>query len=201
MTDSATGGFLAPITPLPAEDDALDKILQALVVGVTGLPGHLVRPRWQETPPTQPEAYTNWAAIGVVDEDPESNVSIVHHSDGEGWSTTIDHDMITVLASFYGPMARGNAKKLRTGLMLRQNRETLFYTGLALAEMPDKSRFVPDIVNQQTLRRVDISLIFRRRTVLDWGILNLKQMQGALTTDAGPRDPLLTPRSVDPLIP
>jgi hypothetical protein len=200
MTDSSTGGFLSPTSSLPAEDAALDAILQALVVGVVGLPGNLVRPRWQIVPPTQPEAGTDWCAVGLIDEESEPNISLIHNAAGDGSSTSIDVDIITVLASFYGPTARGNAKTLRTGLMIAQNREFLFNTGLALMEAPGKSRPLPDLVNQQTLRRVDISMRFRRRTVLNWAILNLLQMEGALITDNGGGDALLSPHSVSPLV-
>lgn len=198
--DSSTGGFLSPISSLPSEDAALDLVLQALVVGVVGLPGNLVRPRWQEVPPTQPEAGTDWVAIGVTEEDPEPNISLIHNAAGDGSSTSIDVDIITVLASFYGPNARGNAKTLRTGLMIAQNREFLFNTGLALMEAPSKSRFLPDLVNQKTLRRVDISMRFRRRTVLNWAILNVLQFEGSLITQDGGGDALLSPHSVNPLV-
>ena len=203
MTDSSTGGFLAPTSTLPVEDALLDNILQALIVGVCNIPGPLVRPRWQPKPPAQPDAMTDWAAVGVVDEDPEFNISLVHNgaaNNGAGSSTSIDNDVVTVLASFYGPTARGNAKLLRTGLMIPQNRESLFNTGLQLLEIPGKSLFVPAIVGQQTVRRVDLQMRFRRRTQLTWAILNLEQMAGGLVTDVGPGDPLLTPQSVNPLV-
>lgn len=199
MTDSSTGGFLAPTSSLPAEDNALDSLLQALIVGVCGLPGNLVRPRWQPTPPVTPEANVDWCALGIVDEDPEFNISLVHSGAGDGSSTSIDNDVLTILVSFYGPNARGNAKSLRTGLMIPQNRETLGAAGLSLMEIQGKSLFVPAIINQQTLRRVDISMRFRRRTSLTWAILNLLQMQGSIVSDTGPGDALLTPHSVSPL--
>jgi len=56
----------AVVTTSPLMDAALDAVFQALVVGITGLPGTLVRPRWQPVPPTQPSVTTNWAAIGVT---------------------------------------------------------------------------------------------------------------------------------------
>jgi hypothetical protein len=201
MVDSSTGGFLAPTTTLPIEDATLDSALQALVVGVVGLAGNLVRPRWQLVPVVMPEATTDWCAIGVVDEDPEPNISMVHVAAGNGSSTSIDNDIISVLASFYGPNARGNAKLLRTGLMIAQNRETLLHQGLALMEIPGKSLFVPVIVNEQTYRRVDLPLRFRRRTQIGWAILNLLSLDGTLSTDTAGDDQLLTPHSTNPLIP
>ena len=84
--------------------------------------------------------------------------------------------------------------------MIPQNRDTLANTGLSLVQMPRKSTFVPYLFNNQTQRRVDISLRFRRRTELQWAILNLLQMQGTIYTPEGISDPLLTPHSVDPLV-
>ena len=203
MTDSSTGGFLASASPPPDEDALLDNLLQALVVGVVGLPGVMVRPRWQESPPPMPDANVSWAAIGVVDEDPEFNISLMHAASAAGFpnglSTSYDNDIVSVLATFYGPSARGLAKRLRTGLMIPQNRELLYATGLQLMEIPGKTLFVPEIVNQITLRRADITLRFRRRTTLNWAILNIVQMVGSIVSDAGPGTVLLTPHSLNPL--
>jgi hypothetical protein len=192
--DSSTGGFLAPSGGfLVAEDNALDALLQALVVGVTAIPGNLVRPRWQPVPPPQPEAGTDWCAIGVTDEDPEPNVSTVHTATGNGFSTTYENDIVTVLASFYGPTARGNANLLRSGMMVGQNRETLLVnTNLALMAIPGKSTFVPEIVNNVTVRRVDIEMRFRRRTILVWPIENLLAAKGTIATDDGAQQPFYT---------
>lgn len=199
---SATGGFLSPSSPPPPEDDALDAILQACVAGVTGLPGHLVRPRWQPKPPIQPEADIDWCAVGLVDEDPEFNISIVHDGQadgGRGQSISYDNDILTVLSSFYGPCARGYAKRFRTGMMIAQNRETLFHAGIGLVEIPGKSIFLPDIVNTKTLRRVDISMRLRRHTALTWPILNLIGFKGTIVNDDRASTPLRTPHSLNPL--
>lgn len=198
-SDSSFRGFLGTSSALPAEDNALDAILQALIVGVTTLPGNLVRPRWQTNTPDMPEVTVDWCSIGVIDEEPEFNIALMHEATGQGFSTSYDNDIITVMASFYGPNGRGNAKRLRTGLMIGQNRETLFYTGLALMEIPGKAIFLPEFVNMQTMRRVDLTLKFRRRTMLVWPILNLLQFAGTITTSTGPTDPLLTPLTVNPL--
>lgn len=199
VNDSSTGGFLAPSTTLPVEDKALDQILEALIVGINGLPGTLVRPRWQLDPAFMPEVTTDWCAIGVTDEEPEFNMALMHQAAGQGTSISYDNDIVTVLASFYGPTARGNAKFLRTGLMIPQNRETLYYTGLALMEIPGKSVFIPEIVNTKTLRRVDLTMKFRRRTALTWPILNLLEFQGTLENDTGIVNQMQTPSSLSPL--
>lgn len=197
--DSSTGGFLAPSSGQPPEDAALDAILQALVVGVTGLVGNLVRPRWQPKPPAQPEPNVDWCAIGVVDEDPEPNIALAHSGDGNGSSTSFDNDIVSVLASFYGPTARGNAKRLRTGLMIAQNRETLLANGLALMEIPGKTIFVPEIFNNQTVRRADLPIRFRRRTAMVWPIDNIVEFQGSIATEDGNGVAMQTPSSLSPL--
>ena len=183
--DSSTGGFLAATSSPPPEDDAFDVVLQSLVAGVTGLPGNLIRPRWQRTPPPQPEPFVNWCAIGVTEESPEVhavNVATIHAASGpgapDGLSATFEYDDITVLVSFYGPAARGNCTLLRSGLMVAQNREALFLAGLSLVRIPGRFTFAPDMVNNQTVRRVDMSLSFRRATVLTWPILNIVKVQG-----------------------
>ena len=72
------------IPSAPLEDDALDAVLQAMVVGITGLSGDLVRSQWQVVSPKQPERYTNWCAIGVLtstpDDNPWFNICRVHLS-------------------------------------------------------------------------------------------------------------------------
>lgn len=204
MADSSTGGFLAPSVAPPADDDALDAVLQALVVGIVGLDPNLVRPRWQEQPPPVPEPSVDWVSIGVIDEQPEPNISQSHVSAGDGSTISYDVDIVTVLASFYGPTVRGLGKRLRTGIMIPQNRETLYNSGLALMEMPGNLTFIPEEINNQTLRRADLQLRFRRRTTIVWPILNIVEVVGTIASDkdnGGLADTLQTPSSLNPLKP
>ena len=187
------GAFLAPLSSAPAEDAALDAILQSLVVGVTALPGPLVRPRWQAIPPPIPEITVDWAAIGVTEETTEPNVDTLHQATGgpiDGLSTTLEWTELTVSCSFYGPNARGNAKLLRAGLMVAQNRETLYRQDLALKAIPGPTTFLGEIVNQQTYRRVDISFVLRRTVTRTWPVDNILSMHGTIYTDDGATEPV-----------
>lgn len=202
--DSATGGFLRPIDPAPLEDVALAELLQALIVGAVGLPGTLVRPRWQLRPSPTPEPAVDWCAIGVMEEESEPNISTTHLAAGQGSSITYDVDMLLVRASFYGPNAFSNAKSLRTNIMIPQNRETLYNTGLALLAMPGKSQNASEEINNQYRIGADVELRFRRRTTLVWPILNILEMDGTLSSDREGGDlvdPLHTPSNLDPLKP
>lgn len=184
------GLYLPPtdLTPL-AEDDAADAILQSLVVGITGLPGNMVRPRWQLVPAPQPEAEADWCAIGVVDITPEPGTTDTQHFPGadmnSGYSQTGEIDTLNVLCSFYGPHARGNALLLRNGLGVPQNREALYFSNMALVEIPGRLTFTPDIVNNRTVRRADLTINIRRSITRTWAIQNLLDSKGTITKQDG----------------
>lgn len=187
--DSASGGYLVPEngTPTLSDDDVFDGVLHDLVVGCTGLPGRLVRPRWQPTPIAEPEVATDWCAIGVVDETPESMPFVTHRGaddGGQGADFVQVNDEVQVLASFYGPNARQNAKALRNGLMVAQNRELLTRLNMGLVAMPSPARFIPAIVSMQTQRRVDVTFAIRRADVIQVPVRNIATVQGVLNTDA-----------------
>jgi len=184
---SATGGYLAPSSELPLEDGAFDAVLQGFVVGVTALAGNLVRPRWQPIPPPTPDPTVNWCAIGVVVEDPAEGKGFITHdgsdNGGLGSDTLQVNDEVEVLASFYGPAARSYANLMRGGMMVPQNREGLQLQGYKLCCMPSRARFVPEIVNQQTYRRVDVSFRIVRSNVTVWPVENLLEVQGEVIAD------------------
>ncbi len=195
MADSSTGGFLTPTSPPPPEDSSFDAIIQALAAGVTGLPGNLVRPRWEAVssaspvPTAMPEVGVDWCAIGVVDEVPVRGQVISQHqasaNGGNGQTVTQTFAIVQVLASFYGPNCRGNASLLRDGLMVGQNREQLQLLSIGLVEMPSAIRFIPEMVNSQFQRRADVSFLLIVPFVRVYAILNLLAAQGTIQTDVG----------------
>jgi hypothetical protein len=207
VNDSATGGYLAPTSHALAEDDDLDRILQGLVAGVTGLPGPMVRPRWQPKTNPAPEPNVNWCSIGVIEETAspfgaEQHIGRDDSGDNpDGYSKTRDYVQLRVLASFYGPNARGNAGLLRSGLLVAQNRETLYGTGMALVRAPEGGRMVPEIDNNQTQRRFDIELRFNRVIRRTWAIKDLLEAQGQVKTDRPSSQSFETPSSTNPLLP
>lgn len=181
MTDSSTGGYLAPTSPPPATDDALDDQLQAAVVGITGLDGTLVRPRWQPTPPKQPAAGTNWCAIGVTDVTADTYAWIGHHPDGDGYDEMQRHVTFDVLASFYGPAGQSYAGLLRDGLQIAQNREALYLQGIAFVEA---SRIIaaPALINEQWVRKYDLTVTLRTQITRTYAVLSLLEASGSIST-------------------
>lgn len=170
---SATGGYLTPVgTAAPAEDVELDRILQGMVKGITALPGPMVRPRWQQEIPKQPEPSANWCAIGVTDSKSDANPSITHNGTGDGADWYSRHEALTVLASFYGPESKAFAGLLRDGIYIPQNREAL-RTHRMVFVSASEVKPVPELVNQQWIRRYDLFLEMRREIVRTYPVLNI----------------------------
>lgn len=184
MTDntSRTDGYLRPTAgrPAPAYDDALDDIFQGHVIGITGLPGPLVRPRWQPRPPKQPEPDVDWCSVGVKLIEPTAGPFIEH----EGTSITdpddgVDvrswHEEIELLASFYGPHASGYASMFLDGCGIPQNAAQLRKHGISFVSSGPPTP-APDFINQRWVRRVDVSMTFRRKTTRTYNVRNLSSV-------------------------
>lgn len=180
MSTSATGGYLTPTTSV-VNDNALDLIFQAAVVGITGLPGDMVRPRWQATPPVQPERDVNWCAVGVIDVVADANAAFV---DGDTSSQLQRHETMTVLASFYGPQSSGYRQRLRDGLAVKQNQDALKAQGIAFC-YADGETIAPALVNNTWRRRHDIRLVFRRNARRSYEILSILSAPVEISSASG----------------
>lgn len=181
--DSSTGGYILPAgSPAPLEDAALDALLQQVVVGVTGLPGDMVRPRWQPTVPKQPEPAVNWCAIGVTNMDPDDYPVEIHDGTDDGHDNYAVHETLIVLASFYGPNSMSFAKLMRDGLYIAQNREQLTGQGMTVTDV-GKPVAAAEIVNQQWIRRYDVAIRFRRKVERSYPILNILSAPFEIDTD------------------
>ena len=123
--DSSTPGYVLPTGDAPTYDAALDAIFQQMIVGLTGMQGSLVRPRWQPVMPKQPEPNVDWCAIGVTLIDPDAGPAFVHDSTGDGQDVALRHESIDVLCSFYGPNAAANAALVRDAIAIPQNNNAL----------------------------------------------------------------------------
>src|SRR5258708_4203476 len=127
MPDSTTGGYLLPVGAPPLEGEALNNFLQGWIVGITGLDGTMVRPRWQAEPPNIPTAGTAWAAIGTQVR-PADEFPYVRHNGaangGAGQDELHQHEDIEILVSFYDLGTNGQADAfaalLRQGHRKRQ---------------------------------------------------------------------------------
>ncbi|MGK2829242.1 phage neck terminator protein [Ralstonia pseudosolanacearum] len=198
MDDSSTGGYLSPaVATPPLEDAALDAVFQQLIVGVTGLPGAMVRPRWQSTVPKQPEPSVNWCALGISAQPLDAGPAIVHNPSGAGADTYIRHQTIDVLATFYGPNSMQYAQVLLDGLAIPQNLEQLRVNDMQSVSEGDM-RAAPEMFNEQWIRRYDVTLVFRRKITRTYPVLNVMSADVTLRTPStavpfSVNNPLLTP--------
>lgn len=191
--DSSTGGYILPELSPPAptpqvEDITLDTFLQAIVVGITGLPGTLVWPRWQSINPKMPEATVDWASIGVMSETPEYAGSLLHYSKGingvdpNGYDEYQRQTKLEIMCSFYGPNSRMNSNLLRDGLFIPQNREVLFLNHMQLVSTDCRIISTNELLNQVWFRRCDITFYVRVAYDRFYPILNILEAVGIVQT-------------------
>ena len=185
--DSRRSGFLSPDNT-DADDASLDAILQAWLVGITGLPGSYVRPRWQPIPGPQPDQDVNWCAIGVTSLEADFQPAFVHDETGDttdpltGTSIMQRHEAIEAAATFYGPDAVDYAALARDSAQVGQNRDVLAARKIWLVGT-GTIRVVPEVVGQIWLRRADLDFAFRREVIRLYPIRTLVAAPVALTND------------------
>lgn len=183
-TTSATGGYLVPVSVNgDLNDNALADFLQTAIAGITGLPGAVVRPRWQPEPPDIPPYGTNWCGLGVVSRRPDKFTYTRHNS--TGFDRTYRQELLEILCSFYGPSSETNAELLSVGLQVSQNLEAMSLAGYGLVEVDDPLT-VPELLNQRWQMRVDLGFKLRRVQIYDYPVLNLGAAQGTVVTDQQP---------------
>jgi hypothetical protein len=183
---SASGGYLTPdALRTPEGDVEFAETLQSIVRGITGLPGQLVRQRWQARAGAQPDIDENWCGVGVGSSDAEGPPAIIVPKDDTNVVISRRHYIVTVVASFYGSNAGQLADMLWNGLYLGQNREDMIDKGLNLVDI-GRIVHLPDRPNNLWRNRYDVSFRLRRRVEYTYAIQRVKTVQGTIGTDKGP---------------
>lgn len=180
---SATGGYLLPLPPTSLPDDlTFEQFIQQVFVGVSGLPGNMVRPSWQINPPKQPDVDVNWLALHVVDDDSDTNAYTGVKPNGDNVFQRMEQ--IEVQCSFYGPAGYDLCKSVRDSFQIPQNMEGLKSAGMAFA-YTEKMNRIPDLVNERWVDRWTMSVFLRREILRTYRILNLVSVSGTLNTMVG----------------
>lgn len=171
---SASGGYLTP-TFNPIEDNSLVDFIQTWVVGITGLVGANVRPRWQSEPANIPDANITWAAVGISSREADPFIYENHipsANGGLGETEVRRHEILTFLASFYGPSANYYATIFRDGMQVSQNHDVLSASSFGLVESEELIA-VPELLKETWLYRVDLRFKIKRQVVRRYAIQNI----------------------------
>ncbi len=174
-------------TPLPRGLN-LTQFIQTVMVGVSGLPGILVRPKWQVDPPKQPDIGVNWMAIGIETLTPDANGYVGVNEDEATVSQR--HEAIDVSCHIYGPDALENADLIRDGFQVPPNLEALRSADMGFVET-STARHLPDLVNQRWINRYIMNVILRREVRRVYPILTFLSARGTIHSVVGDEEYLL----------
>ncbi len=167
---STERGWLTPTSDAPDYDEALEDLLHQWMSNVSALPARLVRPRWQKEQPALLPVDTNWCAFGIIGWPIDNSPAFTHQTD-EG-AQLWRHETFECMASFYGPAGMRFASRFRDGITLPQNNAELNTMNLSLGDYTGLTSF-PELINQQWVRRYDMTVRLRRKVVREYGIKSL----------------------------
>jgi hypothetical protein len=186
--NSQTGGYLVPSSLNGNLDDKLFyEFMQPVVVGITALPGSMVRRRWQPESPNLPDYGTNWASIGLVNEDPDALPYTYHtpaSGDVEGFDSVFQNQVMKMLCSFYGPSAGAYANLLVLGFTVSQNREAMLLQGYSFLGN-EKPIITAELINEKWTKRVDVPFEVRRGVTFSYPVYDLDGIQVEIVNDEG----------------
>ena len=160
------------------------QFIQAVLVGISGLPGEMVRPKWQIKPPKNPPAVTeNWLAFGIDLTTPDNNAYLGSRDGG----LTIDsqrQEAMDVSVSIYGPDALEIYGVIRDGIQIPQNQQALATAEMVFVEIL-AARRIPDLVNEQFYNRVETGIILRRQVNRIYAVPTILSATGVIQTMLG----------------
>lgn len=153
------------------------QFLQTVVVGISGIPGNFVRPKWQPEPPKQPDINTDWIAFGIESQTPDANAYV---NSQEGGTTVLQrNEDLNLSISIYGPKAIETYGLLRDGFQIPQNRIALFQANIGFTSISE-GRHIPDLVNQRWIDRVECSVVLKRQIQRTYPVLTFLSASGTI---------------------
>lgn len=183
---SATGGILTPAL-LPVVT-VQDRLLQSLIAGLTGLAGANVRPLWQQNPPKQPEVNVDWCGFGIAKQEGDKGGAYVRHGERTVGNVTTEfetlqrYEALDIQVIFYGPNALEYAGRIRDGLEIAQNRDTLRAAGLGVSDFGPVVR-MPELVNEQYYNRADVTFKLSHEINREYSILSFVSSAGVISSE------------------
>lgn len=166
----------------------LTQFLQTVFVGISGLPGDFVRPRWQQKPPKRPGIETNWMGIGISNSTPDLNAYLdTQRVGGEDVTKYERNEIIEIGCAIYGPEAIETYGLLRDGFQIPNNLAQLNAANMGIVEV-GLMRSLPEFLNEQWWNRVECSVFIRRKIQREYPIPTLLSASGQIHTVIGGED-------------
>lgn len=189
MTSSLTGGYILPShTDQPPRNLTLTQFIQTVLVGLTGLSGTLVRPKWQPSPPKQPDIAENWLAFGIASSNPTANSFV--GMDAAGVMNTQRQETLEIACSFYGPEALEFYTLVRDGLQIQQNLDALRAARMGYTDI-SQALHLPDLVNERFFNRYETTIQLQREIQRRYPIVSILSATGTIHTVLGDEEYLL----------
>lgn len=194
---TATGGYLSPapkVPPLASVPPNLSFLdfLQSVVVGISGIPGNLVRPDWQPNPPKRPMLDVNWIAMGIEGIQPDFNAY-------QGYLPFTDPDpflqrneTVPLVMNFYGPLSYENYGLTRDGFQLTQNLAQLNKAKVPFA-YDTPAQHVPELINEEWFDRWRAVFYFRRQIQRTYPLLTFVSAGGTIYANTPGTDTIVKP--------
>ncbi len=177
---SATGGYLTPTSSEGFPGGiTLTQFIQTVIVGISGYPDTLVRPKWQVAPPKQPDISTDWIAFAVSVFSPDANAYV--WLDDQNVTNLSRHETLEIQCAFYGNNAISNIGAFRDGFQLQQNLEAMGSVNMGFAGVSQIIRG-PDLINERFVERLEMSLFLRRQVMRVYPILSFASASGIIHT-------------------
>lgn len=192
--DSSRVGYLQSTSSSPY-GEALEDIFQRCIVGITDLPGNLVRPKNQPHPPTIPAYDVDWASFRVSVLPVQWNAFKTIKNDLE--YTVEGTEQIELLVSFFGPHYQDMERQWRDGIQLGQNRDELTAAGIVFEQFADPV-VVPLLLKEQWVKHVDIRGTFQRWAVREYKVRNILSADGTINADRTPAGEIIGTFHTDP---
>jgi hypothetical protein len=148
-----------------------------MFVGLSGLPGNLVRPSWQPNPPEQPDIYTNWMAFGVTSITPDAYAFSGFNQSNV--NTTQRHEDLKIKCSFYGPESESLSSQVRDGFQIQQNLAALNAANMGFTSTSE-AMHLPDFVNERWIDRFEMYVFLKREVIRTYPILSFVSASGIL---------------------
>lgn len=168
--DSTQAGYITPTSAPQAYDEDLERQLSRWVKALSGLPDGMVRPRWTPVQAAMPAQSENWCGFGIIGFTNDDSPAFVQQSEegAQMWR----HEVVECMASFYGPSSQQIAALFRDGTQIPQNNSELNRIELSLFDTSPITSF-PELINNQWVRRYDVTVRLRRKVIRDYSIKTL----------------------------